>query len=250
MIAFFTRQDLVQRFIGNGLGFGWAIIAPLAQMALFSLIFVHIFKARLTGVEGVSFIAFLALGMWPYFAFSEAVSRGMTTFTDQATLLSKVAVSPWHLLVARVNGAFLVHGTGFVLVLLVLVFTGEPVVPQRVWAILPSWLGLYGLALGCGLLFAVGNVFVRDLKEIVTYLLSAALFLSPIMYASTMAPAFLQPWLRLNPLTGFVEGIRDVLLGVDGVAVLPWLSWTLTLLLGALAVFCYRRVRPHLIEFL
>ena len=250
MIAFFTRQDLVQRFIGNGLGFGWAIIAQLAQMALFSLIFVHIFKARLTGVEGVSFIAFLAMGMWPYFAFSEAVSRGMNTFTDQSTLLTKVAVTPWHLLVARVNGAFLVHGTGFLLVVAVLAITGEPVHPMLLWATLPSWLGLYALSLGCALLFAVGNVFVRDLREIVTYLLSAALFLSPIMYASTMAPPFLQPWLRLNPLTGFVEGIRDTLLGIEAVALLPWQSWLFTALLGVLAVFCYRRVRPHLIEFL
>lgn len=250
MIVFFTRQDLVQRFIGNGLGFGWAIIAPLAQMALFSLIFVHVFKARLGGLEGVSFVSFLSLGMWPYFAFSEAVSRGMTTLTDQASLLTKVAVAPWQLVVARVNGAFLVHGTGFLLVVAVLAATGEPVHPGRMWMTLPSWLGLYLLALGSALWLAVGNVFVRDLKEIVTYLLSAAMFLSPIMYTSSMAPPFLQPWLRLNPLTGFVEGVRDNLLGLSGVALFPWQSWLVVLALGAAGMFCYRRVRPHVIEFL
>lgn len=250
MIAFFTRQDLVQRFIGNGLGFGWAIIAPLAQLALFSVLFVHIFKARLGGLENVSFIAFLALGMWPYFAFSEAVSRGLTTFTDQASLLTKVAVTPWHLVVARVNGAFLVHGTGFVLVVAALALTGEPVQLVHLWMILPSWLGLYALSLSAALFLAVGNVFIRDLKEIVTYLLSAALFLSPIMYSSSMAPEFLRPWLQLNPLTGYVEGVRDSLLGVEGVAVLPWLSWTVTFVLAGIAVYAYRRVRPHVIEFL
>jgi lipopolysaccharide transport system permease protein len=250
VILFFTRQDLVQRFIGNGLGFGWAIIAPLAQMALFSLIFVHVFKARLTGLEGVSFVSFLSLGMWPYFAFSEAVSRGLTSLTDQASLLTKVAVSPWHLVVARVNGAFLVHGIGFVLVVAVLATIGEPIHAMRLLLTLPSWAGLYLLALGCALWLAVGNVFVRDLKEIVTYLLSAAMFLSPIMYTTGMAPPFLQPWLRMNPLTGFVEGVRDTLLGVEGVALFPWQSWLAVALIGALGVYCYRRVRPHVIEFL
>lgn len=250
MIYFFTRQDLIQRFIGNGLGFGWAIIAPLAQMALFSLIFVHIFKARAGSADGVSFIAFLSLGMWPYFAFSEAVSRGLSTLTDQASLLTKVAVVPWHLVVARVNGAFLVHGTGFLLVVLVLALTGEPVMPSRLWLTLPSWAGLYGLALGLSLFFAMASVFIRDLKEIVTYLMSAALFLSPIMYATSMAPAFLQPWLRLNPLTGYIEGVRDTLLGLPTANPLPWLSALMTLGVVALAVFCYRRVRPHVIEFL
>ena len=51
--------------------------------ALMLLVFGHIFKARVPGLEGGGYIAFLALGMWPWFAFSEAVTRAAS------------AVPPW-----------------------------------------------------------------------------------------------------------------------------------------------------------
>jgi ABC-type polysaccharide/polyol phosphate export permease len=62
LLRLFVRQDLRQRFSGNVLGIAWAGLSPLLQLALFALVFVHIFKARVPGLTGSGYVAFLALG--------------------------------------------------------------------------------------------------------------------------------------------------------------------------------------------
>ena len=250
MLVYFARQDLVQRFTGNALGFGWALLGPLAQLALFGLVFVHIFKSRLPGDVDYSYVAFLSLGMWPWFAFSEAVSRGTSALTEHAGLLSKVAIAPWLLVAARVANAFLLHGLAFLLIAVVLRLSGEPIALSWFWAGLPSWLGLIAFAYACALGLAVINVFARDLQQIVQYVLSASLFLSPILYSREMAPADFARWMELNPLTGYVEAIRTPLLSAAPGVQVPLTSLVISLVLLALAAFAYRRVRPHLVEFL
>lgn len=251
MLVYFARQDLVQRFTGNALGFAWALLGPLAQLALFALVFVHIFKSRLPGDVGYSYVAFISLGMWPWFAFSEAVSRGTTAFTEHAGLLSKVAVAPWILVAARVANAFLLHGLGFVLIAVVLRLSGQPIALEWMVAGLPSWIGLLACAYACALGLAVVNVFARDLQQIVQYVLSASMFLSPILYSRDMAPAAFARWMELNPLTGYVEAIRTPLLDVAAPAtLLPLTALAISAALLLAAAYAYRRVRPHLVEFL
>jgi lipopolysaccharide transport system permease protein len=250
MLLYFVRQDLIQRFARNALGFGWALLAPLAQLALFALVFVHIFGARASGIEGVSYVAFISLGMWPWFAFSEAVARGMTACTDHAGLLGKVVVAPWQLVAARVVGAFLVHGVGFLLVLGALLLLGQPVNLLWLPLTLPAWAVLMGFSFASALLLAMANVFVRDLQQVVQYLLSASMFLAPILYSRERVPEALSQWIGLNPLTGFVEAIRDPLLTQTVPIGSALLALAITLATALIAVLVYRRVRPHLVDFL
>ncbi len=105
MISLLVRQDLRQRFTGNILGAAWAVLAPLLQLLVFAVVFVQIFKARVPGLDERGYVAFLALGMWPWFAFSEAVARGVSALTDSAGLLAKVAVPTWDVVTARVTAS-------------------------------------------------------------------------------------------------------------------------------------------------
>src|SRR5690606_25453159 len=82
----FLRLDLAARFQGNVAGAAWTVLAPLLQLAVFFLVFVHIFGQRVPGLSGTGVVAFLALGFWPWFAFSEAIARATTALPDHAGL--------------------------------------------------------------------------------------------------------------------------------------------------------------------
>jgi len=245
----FMGQDLRARFQGNAGGVAWAVLAPLLQLAIFYFVFTQIFKARIEGLDGLGYLAFLALGFWPWFAFSEAVSRATTTLQEQAGLVRKVAVPVSALIMARVLAAFLLHGLGFLAVLLVLGLVG---VDLNWWALplLPLlWLPLLLLAAGVGLMTAAGQVFVRDLGQIIGLLLSFWFFLTPIIYSRQMIPDWIRPVMDMNPMTGLVEAHRQLLLGLD--SGVPWLaSLTGVALLSVLGVWVFRRCRPVLEEFL
>lgn len=250
LLRYFLRQDLEQRYAGQLTGVAWVVLGPLLQLLLFSLVFGYIFKARVPGLESNGYVAFLALGMWPWFAFSEAVLRAGGAVTEQSALLEKVAVPAEVLIVARATAPFLLHGTGFLVVLLVLAAFG----PVLHWGGMPwaiaAWLMLYALALGVGLIVAALQVFLRDLAQILGYLLAAIMFLSPILYTREMTPSAMAGWLDFNPVAGLVEGVRDpILFGRTDGSTLGIAALGVALLIGA-SVLVYVRLRPHLRDFL
>ena len=90
---------------------------------------------------------------------------------------------------------------------------------QCLW--LPILLPAYMLfCCGCVFLAAAGSVFLRDLPMLVQLLLQGLFFLCPIIYPAEIVPAAYQGWIRLNPLSWYVESIRGVILTTNGA-----LSW-------------------------
>ena len=237
-IRLFLRQDFNQRFADNAIGVAWALILPLAQLALFAVLFIQIFKARVPGLEGVGYLAFLALGMWPWFAFAEAVDRGSGALVDNAGLI-----------LARILMAFALHGIGFTLVLLVLWIDGVPLAWHWLLLSLLAWPPLFVLACALATILALLRVFVRDLAQITPFLLQALMFSSPILYAAEMMPERVREWLALNPLAVWISAIRDPLLwdrGMQNVGI----GLIGMLLLAAIALLMYRRLRVHVEDYL
>ncbi len=249
LLALFLRQDLRQRFAGNLLGLAWALIAPLLQLAVFNLVFVHILKARVPGLEGSTYLVFLALGFWPWFAFSEAVSRGCTAITDHSGLAGKVAVPRAVPVLAAVSTAFLLHGIGYALVLVALALFG----PALAWEHLPlallHWLPLLVMAAGIALALAAVQVFIRDLAQTIGLLITLWFFLTPIIYAPGTVPGGLAQWLAINPITGIVDAQRALLPGLTALPGSAAATWLGALLIPVLGGLIFRRLRPHLEEF-
>ncbi len=245
----FLRQDFAARFQGNAGGLAWALLAPLLQLAIFYFVFTQIFKTRIEGLEGAGYLAFLALGFWPWFAFSEAVSRATTTLQDQAGLIRKVAVPISALVMARVFAAFVLHGLGFLAVLLALALIGVEVRWLALPLVVLLWLPLLVLASGLALAAAATQVFVRDLAQAIGLILSFWFFLTPIIYSRQMIPEWVRPIMDLNPMTGLIEAHRLLLLGVDTqVSVLPTVFGVL--ILATLGAWVFHRSRLALEEFL
>ena len=244
-------QDLSLRFTGSIAGLAWTVIAPLVQLAVFYFVFLHILGARVPGLSPDAYLVFLALGFWPWFAFSEAVVRATTAVHDYAGLAAKIALPRAIPVVARVLTAFLVHAIGFLVVLAVVAVTG---VVELHWSGLPAalllWLPMFALALGVGLLCAALQVFVRDLGQTIGLLMSLWFFLTPIVYVLDMTSVRVSSWLVWNPLTAVVEAHRAwILFGtgdVRGLGVLLGAS----LLVPLIGAWVFRRTSPHFEDFL
>ena len=244
-------QDLSLRFTGSLAGLAWTVIAPLAQLAVFYFVFLHILGARVPGLSPDAYLVFLALGFWPWFAFSEAVTRATSAVQEHAGLAAKIALPRAVPVVARILTAFLVHAVGFLVVLGVIAVSGLHALH---WSgLLPSlllWLPMFALALGVGMLCAALQVFVRDLGQTIGLLMSLWFFLTPIVYVLDMASAGVASWLIWNPLTAVVEAHRAWLLfGVDevrGIAVLIGAAIAAPLLGG----WVFKRTAPHFEDFL
>src|SRR6478752_910044 len=104
----FIRRDIRNRYLGSFTGGLWALVQPLIQLAVYSFVFVQVFKARLPGMDAPGYVPFLVTALWPWTAFSEAIVRSTTAVQDNAALIGKVALPREVLVVAVAASSFAV----------------------------------------------------------------------------------------------------------------------------------------------
>jgi lipopolysaccharide transport system permease protein len=247
----FFQRDLRSRFAGSFSGGLWLLLQPLLQLAITSAVFVYVFKARVPGANAPAYVPFLATGLWPWIAFSEAILRSTTVIHENAALIGKVALPREALVASAVTTSFVIHGVGFITIMLVLAAAGQGVH----WQLLPLALLLYvplmSLALGLALICAALQVFVRDLVQALGQLLPLLMFAAPVYYDRAQLPDRFRGLLDLNPFTFYAESFRALMLdhGAFNVraALIATLVAAVILLIGHRV---FRRLDSHFEDFL
>ncbi|PZQ16553.1 MAG: hypothetical protein DI564_07975 [Rhodanobacter denitrificans] len=247
----FVRRELRNRFSASFSGGLWALIQPVVQLAVYSLVFVHVFKARLPGADAPGFVPFLVTALWPWTAFSEALLRSVTAIHDNAGLIGKVALPRWVLVFAPTCASFLVHGTGFVAIVIALRLLGYDVRLGGLLSSLLLFVPMFALVFGLASILAAAQVFVRDLAQVLGQLLLLLMFAAPIFYARESIPEQYRGWLDLNPFTFYAESFRSLLLGYGHIEVAPSLAAiALALVVLVVGVAVFRRLDRHFEDFL
>lgn len=217
LIGNFANRELKGKYKGSVLGSAWALINPLATLAVYSLVFGFLlrFNPRVAGngqLDSFPIYLFTALVIWNFF--SAVATGGMGALTGAGPLLRKIYFPPF----APVAGAALAvlnqTAIEFGLLFVVLVIVGN-----ISWTVLltPVLLLLMALfSLGIGLMLAMLNAKFRDTNYIVGVLIGLIFYSAPIIYPIELVRTHYDanPWLRLyeyNPITVFVESFRNIL---------------------------------------
>ena len=244
----FLRRELTTRYLGSVTGLAWALLNPIALLGVYHFVFTHIFRA--TGFAGQSFLAFVAVALWPWLAAQEALQRGAVSLASYSGMIRKVAFPHEIAVYASVGATFALQFAGYLAVLVVLKIAGEPIHLQGLVVALPVWLilaiGIVGLALALSAL----QVFVRDVEHVLMPLLMILMYLTPILYPLTMVPEGLRPWVAANPFGWVVARLREALL--EGRLALRWqdlVALGIALALFALGRWIFRRLSPHFEDF-
>ena len=248
VLANFFRRELTTRYLGSVSGFAWALLSPLALLAVYHFVFTSIFRA--TGVAGQSFLVFVAVALWPWLAAQEALQRGAVSLASYAGMIRKVAFPHEIVVFASVAATFVLHLCGYVAVLVVLKLAGEPIHLRGLLLALPLWTVLFVGITGLTLLLAALQVFVRDVEHVLMPVLMMLMYLTPILYPLTLVPENMRRWVAANPFGWLVTRLRDALLEGD---LAPRVSDALALAI-AIAIFLagrwvFRRLSPHFEDF-
>jgi lipopolysaccharide transport system permease protein len=211
LLGFLTWRDVKVRYKQTALGAAWAVLQPLAMMAVLSV--------SLAQVEGVSgsvehYPLFVLTGLVAWLFFSGAVSSGANSLVGNQSLVTKVYF-PRLLLPISAGGVALVD-LGVALVLLAAVMAGYGVVPGAAVVIWPAALFLLTVAaLGIGILLAALTVAYRDFRYVVPFAMQLWLFATPSVYLpvdSVLGPTA-RSVLPVNPAYGLILAFRTALLG-------------------------------------
>ena len=208
LFYFLIWRDIKVRYKQTVLGALWAIIQPVMQMIIFSIFF-----GRLAGIPsaGLPYPIFVYSGLLPWMLFASAVSHSANSVVGSANLITKVYFPRLIIPVASVGSALVDFAVASSVLLALMLYYGIYPGPSLVLAPLLI-VGTVMTALGIGLLIAALNVAYRDFRYVVPFMVQLWLFLTPVIYPVSIVPSKWQWLLYLNPMTGFIEGYRAVLL--------------------------------------
>ena len=244
----FFRRELITRYLGSVTGLAWALLNPILLLAVYHFVFTTIFPAR--GFGGSSFLAFLAVALWPWLATQEAIQRGTTTLPGYAGLIRKVAFPHELVVYASVAATFALQFAGYLAILLILRIAGEPLHLAGLVVVIPLWLILVIGVTGIALALSALQVFIRDVEHVLTPVLMMFMYLTPILYPITAVPAAVRPWLAANPFGWIVGRMRDALL--EGRVGFVWedlAALLVALVLWVAGRWVFRRLSPHFEDF-
>lgn len=208
------KREVIGRYKGSWLGMFWSFVTPVVLLAMYTLVFSVVFKARWgTGPDGgrTEFAMFLFVGMIVHALFSETLVRAPSLIVNNANFVKKV-VFPLEILPVIAMGASAFHAAISLLALGGAMLLWIGVLPWT-WVFLPVVvLPLLVFSLGLAWMLASVGVFVRDIAHPIGLLTTLLLFASPVFYPLSALPPAVQPWLVLNPLTFIIEQSRAVLI--------------------------------------
>jgi lipopolysaccharide transport system permease protein len=233
LIRALVRRELGARYRGSALGVLWAMLTPAVMISIYTFIFAGIFGARF-GERGTAwdYALYLFCALLPWTAFQESLQVSSGVIVAHANLVKRVVFPLEALPVAQVLVALTTQMFGTIVLLAATLIIQRGLHPTLLWLpvlILPQLV----LMLGAAWLVASLGVFLRDTGQVVSLLLVAWMFLTPIIYPEQIVPVRYQAYINANPFTPLVRNYRRIIL--EGVA--PDWGGLAYFTLFALAVF-------------
>lgn len=206
----FSWRDIKVRYKQTLLGVAWAIFQPLISMVIFSFFFGQLAKIPSGNLPYMVFV-YTGLVVWNFF--SSALSRASSSLVENEELIKKIYFPRLIIPTSAVTTCFLdLAITSLIFIPLLVYFRVAP--HPLLILLLPLLLLIVFLtATGLGLFLAALNVKYRDVRYILPFFIQLMMFLTPVIYPTTII-ADRHKWiLAVNPLTAVIEVIRNLLGG-------------------------------------
>ncbi len=207
-------RDITVQHAQTVLGFIWAIITPLIQILIFSVIFGRVAKIS---TDGIPYTLFMTVAIIPWTYMSTVMLQSSQSLVSNHNMLGKIYFPRLLYPLTPVFSKLLNFGISLLLLLVIMIY----------YKVMPTWQMLYlplfilmmmMVPAGIGMWMSAMAIRYRDIKFIMTYIVQMLMYSAPIVYTASSIPDDYRFVYSLNPIVGVIEGYRACLLGTE----LPW----------------------------
>ncbi|HOG27773.1 MAG TPA: ABC transporter permease [Vicinamibacterales bacterium] len=232
LIQSMVARELKARYRGSVLGFFWSFINPLLLLLVYTFVFSYVLPARQPNLD--PYALFLFCGILPWTWFSSSILESANVLISGGNLLKKVMfpaeVLPFVTVLANMVHFFL----GLPILVGFLIYYRAPLqASELAWFPVVVLVQLV-LTLGLALIVSALTVHFRDLKDILSNLVTFWFFATPIIYSMQDAPALAKRFLNGNPFTHLAISYQEILFYQGDFG--HW-KWLLALGAGSVALF-------------
>lgn len=206
LLRLLVVQNLALRYRRTILGFFWSLLSPVATMAILAVVFHFLIR-----IDMASYAVFLLSSMLPWGYFAATLTESSVSILHNRDLISRQPI-PKLILPLSTAGSNLLNFALSFMVLLGMLGPLLGVMPCWAWLYLPlGCLCLFAFSIGLGAIVAVGNVYLRDVQQIVSVVLPAWMYATPILYplelpgGESIVPAEYHAYFKMNPIYSILQ---------------------------------------------
>jgi lipopolysaccharide transport system permease protein len=211
LIQSLVTRELKARYRGSVLGFFWSFINPLLLLVVYSFVFTVVLPGT-HPPEIEPYALFMFCGILPWTWFSSSLTEAANSLMAGGNLIKKVLFPAEILPIVSVLANMMHFFFGLPILLAFLIYFRPTITPLEVlWFPIVVAVQLL-FTLGLSLLLAALTVHFRDIKDILSNLLTLWFFATPIIYPMHLAPGTIsKAVLNANPMSHFAVSYQEIL---------------------------------------
>jgi lipopolysaccharide transport system permease protein len=219
LFFFLVWRDIKVLYKQTILGFTWAIIRPVFQMIVFTIVFGKMANVSSDGVPHAVFY-YTALVPWNYF--SSALTDAAGSLVKQKNVITKVYFPRLVVPMTPVLAKLVDFAIAFTIVGALMAYYG--IAPTWNVAFLPVLLLLMMMtAAGVGMWLSALAIQYRDINHATTFMTQFLMYAAPVVWPVSLITENFGEMARLAygiyPMAGVIEGFRSALLATQP---MPW----------------------------
>ena len=246
----FTLRDVQVRYKQTFFGYAWALVVPILQVLIFSIFFGQVLgvgqKVNEAAGRALPYPLFALTGQIVWNFFKMTVDGASLSLVANSNIVRKVYVPRLALPLSSLGKPAVDAAVVFVMMLgLAWWYSADAryevqLTPRVLLAPLFLVVGaLPGLAVG--LIAAAITVHYRDLRYVLPFFTSILFYVTPVIYSVDLLPDRFAWMIYLNPIAGFVQAHRAVVMSLP----VDWaglaLSFGLSVVLLVFGLFYFAR---------
>jgi lipopolysaccharide transport system permease protein len=235
LFFFIVWRDIKALYAQTILGFSWAILQPLIQIVIFTVIFG---KVANLDTGGIPYFLFTSVAVIPWTYMSQSMSQSSQSLIKDKNMLGKVYFPRLIFPISPVLARLVDFGISILILLIVVIY----------YRVLPTWqilllplfiLMMIAIPAGIGMWLSALAIRFRDVRHAMPFILRMLVYTAPIVYSASSIPEIYRFLYSLNPIVGVIEGFRACILGTQfpWLFILPGMLTSLALLLSGAYYF-------------
>jgi len=202
------RAEIKLRYRQSFFGVAWTILNPVLNATVLYFVFRAIFKMRSLG--DVDFFPYVYSGVLLLNFITRSVVEGSEQLHNFSDVLRRVNIPAEVFVIAKILGNLMNFMFGLIPLTLYYVFTGHAITRSVIW--LPLIMLSISLSVSAAAIFlSVLYVFFRDIQHLIPIAMNIVFYISPVFYSVEMIGGNTQRIVRLNPIIGYLDSLRNSL---------------------------------------
>ncbi|MGV6806947.1 MAG: ABC transporter permease [bacterium] len=214
LFYFLVWRDIKVLYAQTILGFSWAILNPLIQIVIFSVIFGKVAKIP---TDGIPYVLFTTVAIIPWTYMSEAMNTSSQSLVTGQSMLGKVYFPRIIFPLTPILAKLVDFSIALILLVGVMIYYQVSLTWNLVYI---PFLVLLMMAIpaGLGMWLSALAIRFRDVKFAMPFVIRMLIYSAPILYTASSIPEQYRFLYSMNPIVAVIEGFRASLLGLP----MPW----------------------------